>query len=64
MDAHVVVSDDVSKEIVIAANKTRSKLIYMGASKRSLMERFYYGNPMEQVLRDATCDVAIYRGTE
>lgn len=64
MDAHVVVSDDVPKEIVIVANKTKSRLIYMGASKRNLTERFFYGNPVEQVLRDSTCDVAIYRGVE
>lgn len=64
VDVHVVVSDDVSKEIVIAANKARAKLIYLGASERSRMERFYYGNPIEQVLRDATCDVAVYRGIE
>jgi nucleotide-binding universal stress UspA family protein len=34
----------------------------MGASERNLTERLFYGNPIEQVLRDATCDVAIYRG--
>ena len=64
VDAHVVVSDDVPKEIVVAANKTKSSLIYMGASERNLTERFLYGNPIEQVLRNATCDVAIYRGVE
>lgn len=64
VDAQVVVSDDVPKEIVIAANRTKSRLIYMGASERNLTERFFYGNPVEQVLRDAVCDVAIYRGVE
>jgi nucleotide-binding universal stress UspA family protein len=64
MDANVVVSDDVPKEIVIAANKTKSSLIYVGASDRNLTERFLYGNPIEQVLRDATCDVAMYRGVQ
>jgi nucleotide-binding universal stress UspA family protein len=62
--AEVVISDDVPKEIVIAANKTKSRLIYLGASERNLTERFFYGNPVEQVLRDATCDVAIYRGIQ
>lgn len=62
MDALVVVSDDVPGEILIAANKTHSQLIYMGASARSPMERLLYGSPIEEVLRDATCDVAIYRG--
>jgi nucleotide-binding universal stress UspA family protein len=64
MDAHVVVSDDVPKEILIAANKTKSRLIYMGASERNLTERLVYGNPIERVLRDATCDVAVYRGID
>lgn len=61
-DASVVVSDDVPKEIVIFANRVKARLIYMGASQRNLTERFLYGNPIEQVLRDASCDVAIYRG--
>lgn len=64
MDAQVVVSDDVPEEILIAANKTKSRLIYMGASERNLTERFVYGNPIERVLRDANCDVAIYRGVD
>ena len=64
VDAQVVVSDDVPKEIVIAANKTKSRLIYLGASERNLSERFFHGNAIEQVLRNATCDVAIYRGVE
>lgn len=64
VDAQVVVSDDVPKEIVIAANRTKSRLIYLGASERNLTERFFIGNAIEQVLRDASCDVAIYRGLE
>jgi nucleotide-binding universal stress UspA family protein len=62
MDAQVVVSDEIPREILIAANRTKSRLIYMGASERNLPQRFLYGSPIEQVLRDATCDVAIYRG--
>lgn len=62
MDAQAVLSDDISREILIAANKTKSRLIYMGASERKLAQRILYGNPIERVLRDATCDVAIYRG--
>jgi nucleotide-binding universal stress UspA family protein len=62
MDAAAVVSDDVPKEIVIYANQTKSQLIYVGASERNLTQRFLYGNPVEQLLREAPCDVAIYRG--
>lgn len=64
IDATVIVSDDVPKEIVIFANKVKSRLIVLGASQRSLSQRFFYGNPIEQVLRDASCDVAVYRGME
>jgi nucleotide-binding universal stress UspA family protein len=62
MDARVVVSDEIPREILIAANKTKSQLIYMGASERTQTKRFFCGDPIEQVLRDATCDVAVYRG--
>jgi nucleotide-binding universal stress UspA family protein len=62
MDAQVVVSDDIPKEILIAANKTKSRLIYLGASQRNLTERLILGSPVERVLRDASCDVAVYRG--
>jgi nucleotide-binding universal stress UspA family protein len=60
LDQRVVLSDDIPKEIIIQANKAKSQLIYMGASERSLRERSLYGNPIEQVLRNAPCDVAIY----
>lgn len=58
----VVVSDDVPKEIALAASRLRTELIYLGAPERSLPAQFAYGNPVEQVLRNAPCDVAIYRG--
>ncbi|MCA9179093.1 MAG: universal stress protein [Planctomycetales bacterium] len=64
VDAQSVVSDNVPNEIVLAANKTKSRLIYMGASERNLSELLLSGSPIEQVLRDATCDVAVYRGIE
>jgi nucleotide-binding universal stress UspA family protein len=60
LDASVVVSDDLPKEIVIQAGKAKSQLIYMGASAGSLRQRSVYGNPIEQVLRSAPCDIAIY----
>ena len=60
VDRTVVVSDDIPKEIVIHAGKHKSQLIYMGASATSLRRRSVYGSPIEQVLRSAPCDVAIY----
>jgi nucleotide-binding universal stress UspA family protein len=62
VDAHVVVSDDVPKEIVIQANRLKSELICLGASARNRSQRFVYGDPIEQVLANAPCDVAVYEG--
>ena len=59
---HVALSDDVAREIAVGANRTRSRLILMGASRRRLLERLWRGNPLERVLAQAPCDVAIYRG--
>jgi nucleotide-binding universal stress UspA family protein len=60
LDGTSVLSDDIPKEIVIQAGKHKSQLIYMGASASSLRRRSVYGSPIEQVLRSAPCDVAIY----
>jgi nucleotide-binding universal stress UspA family protein len=62
VDATVTVSDDVPKEIVIHASRAKSQLICLGVSARNLTERFVYGDPIEQVLARAPCDVAVYQG--
>lgn len=62
VDANVVVSDDWAHEVIISANRHKSHLILMEASKKDLRSMFIYGNPIEVVLRDTPCDVAIYRG--
>ena len=62
IDTNVVVSDDWAHEVIIAANRHKSHLILMEASWKSLDESLSYGSPVEVVLRDAPCDVAVYRG--
>jgi len=62
VDADVRVSDDWAQDVIIAANRHKSHLILMEASWKNLSAKFLYGNPIEVVLRDAPCDVAIYRG--
>ena len=62
LDATVVVSDDVAGEIIHHANRTKSRLIVFGASERSLAQRVFNRGPIEQVLRETPCDLAIYRG--
>lgn len=61
LDATVVVSDDPPKEILLLAARLKSRLVCLGASERSLPARLVYGNPIEQVLRAASSDVAVYR---
>ena len=64
LDSSVVVSDDPPREILLCAARHRSRLIGLGASRRTLRERLLYGNPIEQLLREAPSDVAIYRSVD
>jgi nucleotide-binding universal stress UspA family protein len=61
LDSSVAVSDDAHKDILVCANRLRSRLIALGASRRTLLVRLVSGNPVESLLRDAPSDVAIYR---
>ncbi|MCC7016965.1 MAG: universal stress protein [Rhodospirillales bacterium] len=60
--ADVVVSDDWAHETIIAASRHKSQLILMEASRRHLAGGLFYGDPVEVALRDAPCDIAVYRG--
>ncbi len=62
MDHTVVVSDDWPREVVIEAGKVKARLILMGGTERSFPVRFLFGDPYEQVLHRAPCDVAIFGG--
>ena len=62
VDAEATVSADVPREIAVCANRQKSELIYVGASRRTWSERLLRGHPLERVLREAPCDVAIYGG--
>jgi nucleotide-binding universal stress UspA family protein len=64
LDSSVVVSDDVPKEILLHAAKHRSRLICLGASRRTRRQRLVHGAPIERVLRDTPADVAVYRSVE
>ncbi|MCP5373471.1 MAG: hypothetical protein H6907_17215 [Hyphomicrobiales bacterium] len=58
----VRVSDDWVKQVVIEAGRLDSDLIYLEAPRASLARLFRFGDPMEELLRDTPCDVALYRG--
>ncbi len=61
IDGKVILSDDWVKEILIQASKLKTQMIIMGASDRNLPSRYFYGNKLEQILRETPCDVGIYR---
>lgn len=61
LDPHVAVSSDWPSEILRHAGRTRAELLLLGSTERTLTRRFVFGNPLERALRDAVCDVAIYR---
>jgi nucleotide-binding universal stress UspA family protein len=64
LDASVAVSDSALAEILVCAGRLRSRLIALGASRRTLLERVISGAPIERLLRDAPSDVAVYRTIE
>jgi nucleotide-binding universal stress UspA family protein len=61
LDPHVAVTADWSGEIIRHAGRARAELLLLGSTERTLTRRLVFGNPLERLLRDAICDVAIYR---
>ncbi|HEY9164304.1 MAG TPA: universal stress protein, partial [Magnetovibrio sp.] len=61
-DVHVTVSDDWAQDVIIAAGRHKTHLVLMEAARQDLGAGYLYGNAIEVVLRNAPCDVAIYRG--
>jgi len=61
LDYEVVLSDDWVKDILVKAGKERCGMVLLGASDRLLPSRYFYGNKIEQILRQSPCDVGIYR---
>ncbi len=61
LDQRVLLSDDWAKEILIQAGRLNVSMMLLGATERSLPQRFIYGNKIEQILRSTPCDVGLYR---
>jgi nucleotide-binding universal stress UspA family protein len=53
----------ISSAITIEAAHRRKDLIIMGASERNLLSSIVSGNPVEDVLREAPCNLIILRPT-
>jgi len=49
----------IGRSITIEAASKRHDLVIMGASERSLLSTLLKGNPVEDVLRETTCDLII-----
>ena len=62
IDAAVRVSSDWAQEIIVDAGTFKSDLITLEAPAESLRRGFLHGDPLERILRDTPCDVAIHRG--
>lgn len=60
-DSHVSMSGDWPAEITRFAGAARAELVLVGATERTLTRQVVFGNPLERVLADAVCDVAIFR---
>ena len=58
-DVGATLSDDLAKETLAWSARQRARLIALDATGLPARPRF--AHPHEQVLRDATCDVALYR---
>jgi len=64
VDAAVRVSDDWVREVLLDAGRQRTDLIALEAARASLSGGLTFGDPLEIIVRDTPCDVAIYRGPE
>jgi nucleotide-binding universal stress UspA family protein len=54
----VVVSGDWPREVLVHAAQLKSRLVYLGASERTLVSQAL-NRSLERILREAPCDVAI-----
>jgi len=61
VDPHVEIATDWASEITRHAGRARAELVLVGATERTLTRQFVFGNPLERVLKQAVCDVGIFR---
>jgi len=61
IDTRVVIATDWVKEILVQASELRTRLILLGATEQSFVNRYLHAARIERILRKTPCDVAIYR---
>lgn len=59
LDSHIRVTDDWSKQVAVEAGRYHSDLILTAMSDRRTP--FGYAHPIEELMRIAPCDVAVYQ---
>jgi nucleotide-binding universal stress UspA family protein len=62
IDASVRVTDDWAKDTIIYASRHKSQLICLEAPFATATARLFRADPIERLLADAPCDVALFRG--
>ena len=60
-DRCVRVAPDWANEILVHASRLKVQLLMLGASERTLAHRVFHNLDLEHILRDTSCDVALYR---
>lgn len=58
----VNIANDWPNAVLVQASRLKVQMILLGVSERSLAHRVVYGVGLERMLREAPCDVGIYRG--
>jgi nucleotide-binding universal stress UspA family protein len=62
IERQVRVAVEWAGPVIVSASQQRAELICLEAPRTSLHRRFAYGDPLEKIMRDAPCDVAVFRG--
>jgi len=62
IDRRVLIGSNWAHQVLIEASRLKAQMLLLGASERSLAHRVLHGRRLEQVLRETSCDVGIYRG--
>ena len=61
LERQVMIATDWPNAVLTQASRLKAQLILLGVCERSLAHKILHGTGIEQVLREAPCDVGIYR---
>ena len=58
----VAICSDWASEVLVQADRLKVQMVLLGVSERSLAHRVLHGIGLEQILRETSSDIGIYRG--